>query len=374
MSKFSSVLVLAMAAFLGVVVNAVPPAPGGVKPDGQRLFERETFGGNGRTCRTCHSKETGTISPKDARQRLRQDPNDPLFLLDGSDDGAGNGVTRMLADATILMHIKVASNMTVDGTDSAIVPRGIPTTINTPALDPVLMLDGRQPSLQAQADGAIHDHAQAIISPTAAELDAIKAFELTDRFFSTPMLERFFSQGSPVPGLPEGRTASEKRGRRFMEDVEDLDDPKHGLCAGCHAGPMLNETNLATFHAFAIPVGTRFQDILVSTLNVAGNPMHHYVFNPGPNQEEIDSPDIGRAAITGVAPSQDGFFDHVNAFKIPQLRGVRNTAPYFHDNSAKTLDDVLQHYATFFDIVTGGGITLTPQDRRDIVAYLKLLD
>jgi hypothetical protein len=26
---------------------------------GRRLFERETFGGNGRTCLTCHSRETG---------------------------------------------------------------------------------------------------------------------------------------------------------------------------------------------------------------------------------------------------------------------------------------------------------------------------
>src|SRR5436190_20494394 len=29
--------------------------------EGQRLFERETFGGNGRTCETCHSRETGTV-------------------------------------------------------------------------------------------------------------------------------------------------------------------------------------------------------------------------------------------------------------------------------------------------------------------------
>jgi cytochrome c peroxidase len=63
----------------------------------------------------------------------------------------------------------------------------------------------------------------------------------------------------------------------------------------------------------------------------------------------------------------------VNAFKIPQLRGVRDTAPYFHDNSAKTLEDVLKHYKKFFDFV-GSGIDLTPQDQRDIVAYLKLLD
>ena len=38
---------------------------------------------------TCHSQDTGTVSPQDAQKRFKQDPNDPLFLHDGSDDGAG---------------------------------------------------------------------------------------------------------------------------------------------------------------------------------------------------------------------------------------------------------------------------------------------
>ena len=37
--------------------------------EGQRFFEEETFGGNGRTCATCHSPETGTFSPADAQAR-----------------------------------------------------------------------------------------------------------------------------------------------------------------------------------------------------------------------------------------------------------------------------------------------------------------
>ena len=32
--------------------------------EGQRLFDHETFGGNGRTCRTCHSGAHGTIALK----------------------------------------------------------------------------------------------------------------------------------------------------------------------------------------------------------------------------------------------------------------------------------------------------------------------
>ncbi len=73
--------------------------------DGRRLFERETFGGNGRTCLTCHSRKTGTVSPADAQERLLANPDDPLFRGDGSDDGNGHGVTRMLNDATVLIRI-----------------------------------------------------------------------------------------------------------------------------------------------------------------------------------------------------------------------------------------------------------------------------
>jgi len=349
----------------------------GHTPDGEKLFERETFGGNGRTCRTCHRSETGTVSPQDARRRFRSDPGDPLFVHDGSDDGQGNGVTRMLRDATIRMTIELAPNieLAVDpAARSMVVARGIPTTINTPALDRVLMLDGREPTLESQAIGAIRDHAQATNFPNGAELAALVKFERTRDFFSSPELKHF-ANGGPAPDLPKGYTVSEKRGRRFFEDVVDFEDAKHGLCATCHSGPMLNQTNLFIQIAFGIPVGTRFQDILVSAFNVAGNPVQEFIFNKGlPNERRVSSPDIGRAAITGVSDVEDTTFSNFNAFKIPQLHGIRDTAPYFHDNSAKTLDDVLVHYTRFFQVVFNGALELTDQDRKDVVAFLKLLD
>jgi hypothetical protein len=138
--------------------------------EGRRLFDEETFGGNGRTCLTCHSVETGTVSPEDARRRFRINRQDPLFVHDGSDDDDGDGfgdgthVTRMLADATVLMRIPLHPNVTLKQDPDArfvTVRRGIPTTIDTPALDPVLMYDGRQSALTLQALGAITDHAQA---------------------------------------------------------------------------------------------------------------------------------------------------------------------------------------------------------------------
>ncbi|HEY6987986.1 MAG TPA: hypothetical protein VH369_06360 [Bryobacteraceae bacterium] len=65
----------------------------------------------------------------------------------------------------------------------------------------------------------------------------------------------------------------------------------------------------------------------------------------------------------------------MNAFKIPTLWGVRDSAPYFHDNSAKTLEDLAAHYAKFFQIVTAPNpLILTEEDQKDMVAYLKLLN
>jgi cytochrome c peroxidase len=362
-------------------------APPGHELDGKRLFEDATFSGNGRTCDTCHSQATGTISPEDAQKIFKHNPNDILFSHDGSDDGLGGGSTRIRKDATVLVTIPLPANVSIAGSNarSVVLRRGIPTTQNTPALDPVLMMDGRQPSLEAQAAGAIHDHAQAA-SPSAADLHAIAEFEKTNGFYSSPEVRRF-ALGGPAPELPLGHTASEKRGRRFFEDVppNPADGFKPGLCAHCHSGPLLNQTNefAKDFIGLPIPKGQRFISINISEFNDMGNPVQEFVFDKGtPFEFHVVSPDPGRSLITGVSGAASLFTTgdpttlllNLNAFKISQLRGVRNTAPYFHDNSAKTLEAVAAHYAKFFNVVTGGGIVLTAQDQQDLVAFMKLLD
>ena len=222
----------------------------GNRQDGKRLFERETFGGNGRTCSTCHTSGTGTISPEEAQRRFNANPMDPLFLHDGSDDGQGHGVSRMLASATILVTVPVPSNVSLADDPTArtvTLRRGIPSTINTPGLDPVLMLDGRQPSLQAQAMEAIADHAQATAFPTGADLDRLHDFPISDAFFSSPAL-REFARGGPAPRCRRGprhqRNADAGSSKTFRRtrpiSPEGLKD---GLCSACHSGPLLNTAN-----------------------------------------------------------------------------------------------------------------------------------
>jgi cytochrome c peroxidase len=371
---------LMCATAIAVTANGTGAGAGpGQVLEGKRLFERETFGGNGRTCQTCHGAATGTVSAADAEERFGKDPNDPLFLHDGSDDGLGHGTLRMRTDATVLMTIHMAPNVQLADDPTArtvVLRRGIPTTLNTPAMDSVLMVDGRQPSLEAQATGAIMDHAQGAV-PSLADLQAIAEFQKTNAFFTSPALRRFALEKGAAPELPNGQTASEKRGRRFFEDVppDPTDGLKPGLCAHCHSGPLLNQTNqfAKDFIGLPIPAGQRFLSVGVSEFNEANNPIREFIFNQGKSDEvHLFSPDPGRALVTGVV--NDPTLEHVNAFKISPLRGIRRTAPYFHDNSAKTLEQVMGHYAAFFAVVTQGFIVLTPQDQADIVAYMKLLD
>jgi Di-haem cytochrome c peroxidase len=212
-------------------------------PDGRQLFSRETFGGNGRTCRTCHSTATGTTSVADVAHRITN-PNDPLFVHDGLDDD-GAGTTRIEAHATIRMTISLPPGITLTddpGATSVNVNRGIPTTKNTPALDPVLLADGRAPALQDQALGAILDHFQNTRNPTAAQLAAIAEFQQTDSTFFSSINLRRFADGGPPPELPEGHTAAEKRGRRFLVDVPFISvvhgtPVHHALSSIFHASP-----------------------------------------------------------------------------------------------------------------------------------------
>ena len=50
---------------------------------------------------------------------------------------------------------------------------------------------------------------------------------------------------------------------------------------------------------------------------------------------------------------------------------MRGAPSYFHDNSARTLEELASHYSDYFQIVIG--TPLTPQDQADIIAYQKLL-
>jgi cytochrome c peroxidase len=85
-----------------------------------------------------------------------------------------------------------------------------------------------------------------------------------------------------------------------------------------------------------------------------------------------------------------GRADDMGRFKAPTLRNIAVTAPYMHDGSIATLDEVLDHYAAGGRSIAQGpyagtgrdnplkssfvpGFTLTPRERADLLAFLRSL-
>ncbi|HEU4578730.1 MAG TPA: hypothetical protein VFS67_10785 [Polyangiaceae bacterium] len=102
----------------------------------------------------------------------------------------------------------------------------------------------------------------------------------------------------------------------------------------------------------------------------------------GPNfLPQAFSTDPGRAATTGNPVDFE-------AFDVPQLRGIANTAPYFHDNSAETLRDAVDLYSRFIlSFFTPLNLpatlppeegsffpeSLSPQQKADLLEFLQIL-
>ena len=80
----------------------------------------------------------------------------------------------------------------------------------------------------------------------------------------------------------------------------------------------------------------------------------------------------------------------MGAFRAPTLRNIELTAPYFHDGTAETLEDVLAHYERGGRLIEDGenagdgrdnplkstfltGFIVTDQEREDVLAFLRAL-
>jgi cytochrome c peroxidase len=83
------------------------------------------------------------------------------------------------------------------------------------------------------------------------------------------------------------------------------------------------------------------------------------------------SSDPGRALQTGFVGGP-GPFDDWDKLDVPGLRGLRATAPYFHNNSAATLEEVVDHYVQFFkriETLTIPGAAASPAASTDGVHF-----
>jgi len=84
----------------------------------------------------------------------------------------------------------------------------------------------------------------------------------------------------------------------------------------------------------------------------------------------LRSTDSGRAAFASKYSQDDA------RVQDPGLREIERRGPYMHDGSIATLEEVVEHYdgggngpAKRSDLI--GPLGLTPQDKSDLVAFLK---
>ena len=86
---------------------------------------------------------------------------------------------------------------------------------------------------------------------------------------------------------------------------------KPGLCAHCHSGSLLNQTNefAPLFIQAPIPTASRFVDILGSGFNKAGNKVREFVFDEGTPAEFRRSRRLWRAAPPDQSAGREDSLD-----------------------------------------------------------------
>ena len=70
--------------------------------------------------------------------------------------------------------------------------------------------------------------------------------------------------------------------------------------------------------------------------------------------------------------------DDIGKFKVPSLRNIEITAPYMHNGSISTLEEVIEHYASGgknhfnkSELITG--FSITDDEKNDLISFLKSL-
>jgi len=236
--------------------------------------------------------------------------------------------------------------------------RNAPSLLNV-AYREAFFWDGRSPSLEAQAQEPVQNplemaHTlQGAVERLMADSSyraafekafgpgpvtyeevgkALASFERTLLCGNSPFDRYFYGHD------PSALSESAKRG------LEVFRNSAEGNCATCHS----------IGDQYALFTDNKFHNDSV-----------------GPTSDNDDPVDLGHYLITRIEADK-------GAFRTPSLRNVALTAPYFHDGSRATLQDVIGFY------IRGGNpvryrdkeiqsIWLSGQDRADLQAFLESL-
>ncbi|HEY8925222.1 MAG TPA: hypothetical protein VIU64_12630 [Polyangia bacterium] len=405
----------------GFAQTATSPPTGTLDTSGPFF---QSLGINGRTCNTCHQVGEGwTITPVGVALRfLLTSGTDPLFRphdaanspnLDVSTPLARLRAYSLLISRAVIrigLPVKATSEFELAAVDDpygfasaaqlSLFRRPLPITNlrfiasvnwdgrNTILTDPTNI----RLALKNQANGATVNHAQAAAAIADGIRDQIVDFETSLNtaqvyHFEAQDLDARGAQGGPLPLLtlpfaiganvpgpgfnpnvftiynawktlsgPGSVTDARRRvaaGQEIFNNrtftVVTPGGTFQQTCSGCHNAP--NVGGAADFRLFDTGVSAPAR-------RAANVPL--YTFRNKTTGATIQSTDPGRALITGL-------WSDMNKFKVPGLRDLAARPPYFHDGSAATLRDVVEHYDDHFNI------GFTSQEKADLTLFLESL-
>jgi len=402
----------------------------------------DDLGTNGRRCVTCHAADQGfSITPsRIALAFARTSGNDPLFRLnDGAIAPTANVSTltaKRIAYSLLTQRglirvgigIPAGAEFELSAVDDpagyasaaelSLFRRPLPST--NLRFNAQVMWDGRESpfsrtfdqALLQQSDDATVGHAQARVSPTAAQKRSIVDFEValttaqirdtvagtlfnpaaglfggpqplsTQTFYvgindlvgdsrtgaaHNPVAFTLFNGWSEIPSDTSAAAvarASIARGQRIfntkpasirntpgINDDPALGSPAEliGTCSTCHNAPNVGSGSSGAFMNIGIGGPTRA---------IAAMPL--YTLRNRTTGATIQTTDPGRALITGK-------WADIQRFKVPALRGLAARPPYFHDGRSITLIDVVDFYNGRLRM------NLTAAEKADLVAFLGAL-
>jgi cytochrome c peroxidase len=301
---------------------------------GRRLFINETFDGNGRTCATCHPPTNNfTIDPAFITG-LPDD--DPLFVAELDPDLA------QLEDPELMRRFGLILE-NLDGFDRPGVFRGVPHTLGlrvTTAVNPegeanLTRADGStvvqatgwsgdgapgDGSLRSFTIGAIFQHFPKTMNripgedfrlPTEAELDALETFQLSlGRQTELDLATLDFADPDVQTGKDLFNGVGTSRGCSFCHNNAGANDAD-----GFNRNFATNAANLTDSEA------RRFDPDMPGDGGFDAEP-------------EFELP--------GIATS----FHGNGTMNTAALVEAADTGPFFHNNSAKTIEDAVRFYTT----------------------------
>jgi cytochrome c peroxidase len=381
------------------------------------LFENAFPGTNGRSCATCHVPEDNfTLTPDHVARLLASNPDDPLFSAIDADDPTAETLTfEHLERGLVRVWLTLPDNMDlIDEGGNVITPsdrrifvwRGVPSIADS-ALTAPYQLDGREATLEAQAQGAISGHSEGG-EVSKAELERIAAFERS--VFSSDRARTVADE--IASGVAPGEVSDVEASLELSPEEQRGRDVYEKVCASCHAGGNLATIVDRDVHDLAFPAlrpdGTVIFEVPATdppTPELASQPenefiniasaMENFLVQIGATEHESFTKDVSfpayrfrfyrDASRTEVVaelppalplgdPFTPAFDDDGNpiigpnlfiqlfttdpgraaitgspydfeAFDIPTLRGIGKTAPYWHNNISETLEEVVELYS-----------------------------